>query len=208
MNRWVLTAVACCATTSCFGQSLTEKPTAADPLIKCRGIVEPTARLKCFDQTSISPAAGAADNGAWLVDEKLSDLDRSRAVTIVLPADKVSVGSSQQQQSAHLAIRCSEKVTAIYVSYSALAANLGNPTIVQYRVGEAPPKSSAWDGSQNNKAYGLWTSQRSIPFIKELLQAPDFFVRGHAQVFGTTEASFKLAGLQEVIKPVREACKW
>jgi type VI secretion system protein VasI len=116
--------------------------------------------------------------------------------------------SSSASDAAALVVRCAEKTTSIYVVYSGLASNTRALTPIRYRVGDQPPQSSAWAGSQDYKSYGLWKSEQAVPFIKQMLKAPDFFVRGETESFGTTEASFKLEGLEEAVKPVRETCKW
>ena len=79
---------------------------------------------------------------------------------------------------------------------------------VQYRIDDAPVRNERWGISQDYQSYGTWQTAETLPFIKSLLGANELYVRGDAGAMGTSEALFKLAGIEGAIAPVRAACHW
>jgi len=103
-------------------------------------------------------------------------------------------------------IRCEEKKTTAYVVYGSTMVGRDNVQ-VSYRVGKGSPQSAKWPASQDMRAYGPFDTAPSIALVKALVDAEDFFVRGKTSL-RTSEAYFKLDGIQEAVRPVRENCRW
>jgi type VI secretion system protein VasI len=149
------------------------------------------------------------DQIGWLNKETNSDLDNSKIQTAILPATVADISRIHgQRQHAALIIRCRESKTDLFVAYSGIVDGMEHSIRVQYRIGDTPVKSERWGISQDFMSYGTWQTPATIPFIKSLLNADDFYVRGDGGSMGTSEASFKLAGIQEAIAPVRTTCHW
>jgi type VI secretion system protein VasI len=145
----------------------------------------------------------------WLNRETNSGLDNGKIETAILPATVASISRIHgPAQRAALIIRCRESKTDLFVVYSDVVDGMEHSIRVQYRIGNRPIKSESWGISQDCTSYGTWQTPATIPFIKSLLYADDFYVRGNAGSMGTSEASFKLVGIQEAIAPVRNACHW
>ena len=151
------------------------------------------------------------DQVGWTTKETTSGLDSSKTEIAILPAATAKLSrfaTSGLAQHAALIIRCREGKTDLYVAYSDIVDGMEHSISVQYRIGGAPVKTERWGISQDFQSYGTWQTAATVPFIKSLLNADEFYVRGDAGSMGTSEASFKLAGIDGAIAPVRAACHW
>lgn len=151
------------------------------------------------------------DQAGWSNKETTSGLDNSKTETAILPAATARISrlaSGGLAQHAALIIRCREGKTDLYVAYSDIVDGMEHSISVQYRIGDASVKKERWGISQDYQSYGTWQTAETLPFIKSLLSANEFYVRGDAGSMGTSEASFKLAGIEGAIAPVRAACHW
>jgi type VI secretion system protein VasI len=204
----------------------------------CAEIHGDVDRLGCYDkafaqpnaiaaapqpQASQAPAAASsiksANNGlmvsedqvGWTNKETTSGLDNSKTEIAILPAATAKLSrlaTGGPAQHAALIIRCREGKTDLYVAYTDIVDGMEHSISVQYRIGSAPVKKERWGISQDFQSYGTWQTAATVPFIKSLLNADEFYVRGDAGSMGTSEASFKLAGIDGAIAPVRAACHW
>jgi type VI secretion system protein VasI len=221
-----LLTAACCLVIAT--QSAPAQDDAATRLHACAGIHSDIDRLGCYDkafgQHAATPAPAAAaqpptndhlmiseDQTGWSNKETTSGLDNSKTETAILPAatariSRLAVGGPAQH--AALIIRCREGKTDLYVAYSDIVDGMEHTISVQYRIGNASVKKDRWGISQDYQSYGTWQTAETVPFIKSLLSADELYVRGDAGSMGTSEASFKLAGIGGAIAPVRTACHW
>lgn len=219
------------------GQSALAQDNAATQLQACAGIHSDIDRLGCYDkafgqhaatpaappsQIPAHPAAAAAkptdnsltvpdDQTGWSNKETVSGLDNSKVETAILPAATAKISrlaANGLAQHAALIIRCREGKTDLYVAYNDIVDGMEHTISVQYRIGDSAVKKERWGISQDYQSYGTWQTAETLPFIKSLLNADEFYVRGDAGSMGTSEASFKLAGIQGAIAPVRTACHW
>jgi type VI secretion system VasI family protein len=150
-------------------------------------------------------SANAQDSAQWEIEKTTSKLDRSTGVVASLRATEASVSGRPVQ--AALIIRCHERQTNIYIGFSTMAGG-SDGVRVQYRIGETAPATASWSTSEDFRGYGLWDTKRAIPLIQKLATADEFYVRGEARIAGSSEALFKLTGIADAAKTVREACKW
>jgi type VI secretion system protein VasI len=233
----LLATAACClaVTTSA---AFAENDNVATRLHACAEIHGNVDRLGCYDkafarpnampaapppQASQAPAAAPSakpannnlmvseDQVGWTNRETTSGLDNSKTEIAILPAATAKLSrfaTSGSAQHAALIIRCREGKTDLYVAYSDIVDGMEHSISVQYRIGGTPVKTERWGISQDFQSYGTWQTAATVPFIKSLLNADEFYVRGDAGPMGTSEASFKLAGIDGAIAPVRAACHW
>ena len=151
------------------------------------------------------------DQVGWSNKETTSGLDNSKTETASLPAATAKISrfaSGGLAQHAALIIRCREGKTDLFVAYTDIVDGMEHSISVQYRIGDSPVKKDQWGISQDYQSYGTWQSAATLPFIKSLLGANEFYIRGDAGAMGTSEALFKLAGIEGAIAPVRAACHW
>jgi type VI secretion system protein VasI len=207
------------------------------PLQTCARIQNDIGRLGCYDRAfgqhvatpatppspmPQTPAAAAQkpadsnltisdDQTGWSNKETVSGLDNSKTETAILPAATAKISrlaAGGPAQHAALIIRCREGKTDLYVAYTDIVDGMEHTISVQYRIGGAPVKKERWGVSQDFQSYGTWQTAETLPFIKSLLNADEFYVRADAGSMGTSEALFKLAGIEGAIAPVRAACHW
>jgi type VI secretion system protein VasI len=151
------------------------------------------------------------DQTGWSNKETISGLDNSKTETAILPAATAKISrfaASGLAQHAALIIRCREGKTDLFIAYSDIVDGMEHTISVQYRIGDSSIKKERWGISQDYQSYGTWQSAATLPFIKSLLGANEFYIRGDAGAMGTSEALFKLAGIEGAIAPVRAACHW
>lgn len=79
---------------------------------------------------------------------------------------------------------------------------------VDYRIDDNPADYRSMEESSDNKALGLWSGGRSIPFIKSLFGGETIFMRASPFNESPVEMTFNISGLEEAIEPLREACGW
>jgi hypothetical protein len=147
----------------------------------------------------------------WLRRAGTSALDKSPIEVALLPASTVSMSRSVpgMKQHAAMVVRCQEGKTDVYVAFSDIVDGMSPPIRVSSRIGSGgTPRTGNWQISQDRQSYGFWHTPQTIPLLKELMAADEFFVRSDAGAMGTAEASFKLAGMDQAIAGVRETCKW
>jgi type VI secretion system protein VasI len=212
-----------------------EEDNAASKLQACASIQSDIDRLSCYDkafggqhvatpatsppQTPAVAAKKPANDGlmvsenqvGWSNKETTSGLDNSKTETAILPAATAKISrfaASGLAQHAALIIRCREGKTDLYVAYTDIVDGMEHTISVQYRIGDSPVKKDRWGISQDYQSYGTWQTAETLPFIKSLLSANEFYIRGDAGSMGTSEALFKLAGIETAIAPVRAACHW
>lgn len=173
----------------------------------CRAIKDNAERLACYDRPA--PEAAAPKTGEWYASERVSDLDRKKILFISLNATKSGIARySSKTVFARLIIACGEGKTILHIDFKSDVAYGLKPVSVQYRVGSNKPQVADWSASQDHEAYGPFSGPSTIPLIKQMLDADEFYVRGSDSVIGTSDALFKIEGIAEAIKPIRAACKW
>ncbi|WP_409565774.1 type VI secretion system-associated protein TagO [Methylobacterium sp. E-045] len=173
----------------------------------CPSLKDDKARLECYDGKA-KPSA-SPNTGEWYKQETVSDLDRSKTVTIAINSLRSSIyKDGSKPQFARLVISCREKKTTLYVDFRSAIGYIDRTFSAQYRVGDNKPVSAKWSISQDHNAFGPFESPSTVPLVKALMQADDFYVRGDDAVGGTSDALFKVEGLSEAVKPLRAGCNW
>jgi type VI secretion system protein VasI len=114
----------------------------------------------------------------------------------------------ETNKTAELHLWCREgKASLFYKIENALVGS--SLSTVSYRFDEKPPvKDQDWGASADNTSLGFWKPKQAISLSKQILNSKKLFIRTQDSVFGQTEAEFDLTGLDQVVKPLRESCKW
>ncbi|HEY4203490.1 MAG TPA: type VI secretion system-associated protein TagO [Xanthobacteraceae bacterium] len=160
---------------------------------------------------SAADSSDAKNDVQWDHREETSGLDHSKTEVTSIMAVKGYVGNLNRaglRRNPVLVIRCREHKTNVYVSYDTSVAGASGEVPVQYRIGDQPVVKASWAGSQDHNGYGVWSSGPAIKLIKSMLSSDEFFVRADVRIMGSSEALFKLKGIEDAVKPVREACDW
>jgi type VI secretion system protein VasI len=158
-----------------------------------------------------SAATDSTDTGAWTRNDETDGLDNSKIVIFSLTADSGNVGLIGKpglKRPPLLILRCKEHQAQVFVSFDLPVTGSGEDVPVQYRIGASPPASMDLARSEDETSFGDWTTASAAPLIEKLETGQDFFVRAKSGNGRTSEALFKLAGIDAAVKPIREACPW
>lgn len=79
---------------------------------------------------------------------------------------------------------------------------------VTFRIDKQKAFTRSTDVSTDNNALGFWSGGNAIPFIKGLFGGSELLVQAMPFNSSAITFSFDISGLEELIKPLRTACKW
>ncbi|KFG68716.1 type VI secretion system-associated protein TagO [Microvirga sp. BSC39] len=180
---------------------------AQDPKV-CAALSDDKARLECYDLAH-RKTANVTSASKWQVREDKSRLDDSKEVFLsVLSAEPVR-GKYGKEKYGSLHIACREKATNIYFVFGDhFMSSLQGAGKVNARVDTNTPKTISMIESNDHSALGLWGNRTAVPYIKDLLGGKSLYIRAVPYNESAVEMDFPIAGIEEAIKPLREACKW
>lgn len=174
---------------------------------QCAVIESNLERLKCYDllakthnlSGSHPDQAEMGGIGQWTVEKKTDPIDDTKTVNIFLIADS---GNSRFGKPIMLVARCDSEKTEMFIDWQIY---LGSEAKVTLRIGDDDAKKSKWilssdrqksfNKSPINTLKAMLTTDKMVAQITPFNQKP-------------STAVFNIAGLNEAIKPLREACVW
>ena len=183
-------------------------PGAASAPEDCPSIGDGTARLACYD-AKYRPATVETTASAWTVRTETSVIDDSTSVFLSTEAEAPITNRFGQRQVPTMLLRCDENTTAATIYFGGhFMADIQGYGDVTFRVDDRPAIERSLDVSTSNQHLGYWSGGQAIPFIKSLFGGKALLVR--ATPFNENPVTFTLpiAGLEEAIAPLREACHW
>lgn len=171
------------------------------------------------EAVAIAAAQAAADaeeadssptgTGKWNVRNDVSALTDDRNVFLTLRSENLVRGRFSGSGHGTLLIRCMENTTTAYLNFNEHhMADLQNYGRVEYRVDDAEMRSINMNESTDNRVLGLWSGGRSIPWIKNFVDADQLIVRATPFSESAITMTFDVRGLDEAISGVRETCSW
>ncbi|MFW8564860.1 type VI secretion system-associated protein TagO [Orrella sp. 11846] len=197
----------------------------ANPLQKevlsCSQISDGQQRLECFDrlgsdlQEKLNQDSG--DEGVdyeptpsnWRIDISKSEIDDSPFVTLLTNALEPISGRFRDSYKPVLILRCMQNTTAAFIVFNGHhMADIQGYGRVTFRVDKQKAFTQNTNASTDSKALGLWRGNRAIPFIKRLLDGKTLLVQATPFSESPITVTFDISGLNEAVKPLREACKW
>src|SRR5690606_23149510 len=102
-----------------------------------------------------------------------------------------------------------ENSTNVHISFAEhFMADLQGGGRVTYRIDDQRAKTRNFRESNDHSVLGLWGGGNSIPWLRELFGSERLVVRATPFNESAVEGEFNITGLEEVIKPLREACNW
>lgn len=174
---------------------------------QCAVIEGDLARLACYDQIAKTlnlsgshPAqAQLGDTGQWTVEKKTDPIDDTKTVNIFLTADS---GNSRFGKPIMLMARCDSEKTEMFIDWQIY---LGSEAKVTLRIGDSDAKTSKWTlSSDRQKSF----NKSPISTLEEMLTTDTMVAQITPFNQKPSTAVFNIAGLDEAIKPLREACAW
>lgn len=175
---------------------------------ECVEISDDQRRLSCYD-AEYQPAVVSQSVSEWQVSEEASLIDDSKTVVVkTMSLDEISdrVGRSSH---ANLVLRCHENTTSMYMTFA------GNHMTDHQQYGRVVTRVDQTDAvnysmsvSTDNRALGLWSGSRSIPFIRSMFESETLTVRATPYSESPITVQFPISGLEKAVEPLREACNW
>lgn len=145
----------------------------------------------------------------WRVDETLSPLDDSPRVVLSLRSTERMRGRFGPKEHAFLIIRCEQGRTVLYIHWGGhFMSDNDDRGRVDFRVDSRPAANIQMRVSTDNMALGVWDNRRATRISEYMLHGRQLYVRATPFRESPVEARFPIAGLDEVIQPLRTACTW
>lgn len=178
----------------------------------CGNIDSDAPRLRCYDalfRPTTSVALPSQSIGKWRVSTEISPIDDSTKVFLTLTSDNGITNRFGQKSQMQFTIACRENTTSMWFYFGGnFMSDTAGSGRVTYRIDSAAARTKSFVESSNNEALGLWNGGSSIPFVKSLFGRSRLYVQAQPYNESTVSDFFSVAGLEEAIKPLREACHW
>ena len=175
----------------------------------CKSINDNEQRLACYDAAFEVNTSVVETNSKskWVITEEVSPIDDSKTVMLSLKSDS-PIKSDFSQVIPTLNIQCKERETDFYINFNIFLSTHDIKPITRIDSDKAV-NGVEWYISTDYKALFYPGSQKKInEFIKTLKDKKKFFIQVTPFSKGSVNTTFDLTGLDEAIKPVREACNW
>ncbi|WIX34703.1 type VI secretion system-associated protein TagO [Salinicola sp. JS01] len=174
----------------------------------CVDISDDDQRLRCYDMEN-RPATTQTTVSQWSVNESTSEFDDSKTVSVVLYSSDSIAKRFGGRDSATLALWCTENTTKAYFTFAGnFMADIQGYGRVRYRIDDEAAVTKSMDVSTDNESLGLWYGGSSIPFIKSMFGHDSMVVRVTPFNQSPITMKFPISGLEDAVKPLREACHW
>ncbi|HRQ63904.1 MAG TPA: type VI secretion system-associated protein TagO [Xanthomonadaceae bacterium] len=180
-------------------------------LARCAAMGGALMRLACYDElakqaradgpavTTETPPGG----GGWTVKEEVSPIDDSRRVILMLHSDEPIRDRFGRPTKVPIVLRCSENQTAAYVAWNSYLGSSA-PNVLT-RFDRQPARTVRWSLSTDSRATFV---PQPVAWIKQLLESEMFLAQVTPYSESPVTAIWTLSGIQEAVKPLREACGW
>lgn len=180
---------------------------------ECAKIDDSAKRMVCYDSVFRTKAATPVvegEAGKWSIRSEQSRITDKTDVFVSLQSDQVVPDRfGGAGRPAVLNLRCQDDTTSLTVWFGGqFMASSGGFDQVTYRIDTREAVGDRWDVSTNNEHLGLWSGGQSIPLIKSLFGAENLLVQAAPFNENKVVLDFKVGGIENAVKPLREACGW
>jgi type VI secretion system protein VasI len=179
----------------------------------CTALRDDAARLSCYDlQSGYKQIDGSTPpgTGKWTVRIETSPMTDQTDVYLHLESETLlpaRFGSGNAP--ADLFVRCRENTTsAFFVFNDHFMSDIQGYGQIEYRLDKNAMSKVGTDASTDNKALGLWSGGRAIPFLKSLFAHDQLIVRATPYNESALTVTFDIRGLEAASEKLRDACKW
>lgn len=185
----------------------------------CTKLSDSKVRLACYDSIfgtafveKDEPEQPAGDKlistENWIVRTSVSNVDDSQNVVLITEALDPNKGRFGNEVRLSFLAACRENSTNIWFHFGGHFMSDYQHGRVTYRIDKQEAKRKSFIESNNHESLGLWSGGSAIPFLKQLMGHDRLYIKATPHSESALEAVFDISGLEEAIKPLREACNW
>lgn len=178
---------------------------------RCTEIENSLERLACYDdEAGFNPEVKeeVVGSGDWLVRAETSKMDDSENVFLTLYSEEQT--NCPYKSGRHsIQIACRENETNLWVIFGqCFMSSIQGKGRVTYRLDSEKAATRNFRQSNDNMALGLWSGGTAIPFIKKMIGHDRMIIRATPFSDSTVTGEYNIAGLEEAVQPLRDACSW
>jgi type VI secretion system protein VasI len=144
---------------------------------------------------------------AWLYRTETSRVDDSMSIILLLPAEDLARDRVGRTFRFELSIRCAEGAMSLAFDFDGLVASAQAAAAINWRVDDRPPGTIAMQRSSDSRSVGL-TGNSAISFIEALFGGQTLVIQANPLSGSQMVAEFPIAGIEEAVVPLQEACGW
>jgi type VI secretion system protein VasI len=144
---------------------------------------------------------------AWLYRTETSRVDDSTSIILLLPARDLARDRVGRTYRFELSIRCAEGTMSAAFDFDGLVVSAQAAAAVNWRVDDRAPGVTAMQRSSDNRSLGF-SGDAAISFIESLFGGNTLVIQANPLSGSQMVAEFPIAGIEEAIVPLREACVW
>lgn len=180
---------------------------------ECINIDTDLDRLTCYDKALGRTAKTEpleVSSGKWQVVRQTSKMTDEENIALQLNSEEtINCGWNNGEKIA-LLLRCKEGRTSMYFVTGCHMAGSEYDSYgsIDYRLDQEKAKTTSATPSTDNRALGLWSGNKAVPFAKQMLGKSTLVARMTPYGESPFTATFELSGLDKAIEPLRRACNW
>nr|WP_176024860.1 type VI secretion system-associated protein TagO [Brucella pseudintermedia] len=180
----------------------------------CKQISSDLDRLACYDKESGRTAKQerivSKTPSKWSLQKETSKMsDRTNVYMTVQSNEIINCGWNRGDKIS-LSLMCRENKTSVVFDTGChmTSSEYNDYGDIQYRIDQEKARTVSATETTNNRALGLWSGGKSIPFIKSILGKNKLLVRMTPYGENPFTATFDISGADEGVKAIRSACGW
>ena len=181
----------------------------------CSKINTSGERLACFDAISKQnelPASeeikGDEQKSKWVLETIQPEMNAGTMYTIIMIADHHIGRNHRHVGAGAILISCWKSSMSVFFLTGGPLDEHNGRSFVRYQLDQEPTKTIEMSLQETQLSIGLWSSEQSIPFIKEMFGHDKMLVLLEGYKGNTETLEFPIKGLEEALKPLRKACNW
>lgn len=192
---------------------------------ECASLSDPDQRLICYDEAhqmdievddekpldnrekvteQVEPEPAKVD---WSTRTKTNPLTDLTDVFLSVTANE-TIKCGYETERPMLFLRCQDNTTTAFMVTDCFMSDVQGYGSVRYRVDKQPEKKRNFKSSTDNMALGLWSYNRSRPFIDHLQGGDRLIMQYTPYNDSPVLSTFDISGLKEALKPLRKECGW
>lgn len=181
---------------------------------ECMRVNSDKDRLECYDaaagRTPKSEQPSMITNGSWKIREETSKFTHQKIVTMTTSTDDAIDCGQSKSAPITLTLRCQEHETAIYFASQChmTSSDENNYGEVDIRLDDEEWFVMDMDASTDEKSLGLWIGYWSVPLIKRMFGKERLTALMTPYKELPVSVQVNVAGLEQQIAPLRQACNW